>query len=72
MSSLTAQHVERATEISFEDATLEVKTLKHLERWESGGVEVYSGVHEVFGPVHIVIPGAGNACRLLPFAIRQF
>lgn len=72
MTTITASKIDRATEISFEDAMEEVQQLKDVERKCSGGTEVYSGVHPVHGPIHLVIPMGGSGYRLLPFAIRQF
>lgn len=70
--TISAAKIDLATEITFEDAMEEIVSLKDAERKESGGVEVYSGVHPKHGPIHIVVPAAGNSFRLMPFAIRQF
>lgn len=70
--SITASHLQRAAEISIEEAYEMAATLSGVERRESGGVEIISGFHEEHGAIHIVIPPASNGMLLLPFAIQDF
>lgn len=56
----------RVLKISYESAMEEVDRLANMERTESGGVEVYSGKHEEYGWIHIVLPSADDAMILLP------
>ena len=62
----------RLLELGFEQAHAEAQKLAHVERVDTGGTEVYSGTHPVYGNIHIVIPAFGESILLLPFVVRQF
>lgn len=70
--TIKTTQVERATEISFEEAYDEIRVLRDMQRRESGGIEVYSGEHPAYGSIYIVIPSTSVAFLLKPFAIQDF
>lgn len=70
--TITSAQVDRATEISIEEAYEEIELLQDKQKVESGGVEVYSGFHPVHGAVHIILPPVSTGLLLKPFVIRDF
>lgn len=71
-SPVTTENLLRHIAMDNETAVQHVMLLVNKTVLEAEGSMVYSGEHPEYGPIHIVVPLAGDGLVLLPFAVRSF
>lgn len=71
-SAKETQAFDRFIAISQEQAMENAGLLERSQIENRENMVLYSGIHPVHGPVHIVVPAFGQSFLLLPFENRRF